>query len=84
MVNMMAFAHKRMAVTYIIHKSHADTIIKLDSTNRNKYPKLPKGKKSKINFPVNKAGKADTTKNNSDLDSEIKHSADSRFNHDPC
>ena len=77
---MIAFAHKRMAVTYIIHKSGADTIIKLDSTNKNKYPKLSKGKKSTITFPGKTAGIADTTKNNSETDSEIKHSADSSFN----
>ncbi len=80
MANMIAFAHKRSAIIYIIDKSRADTIIKLDSTNKNKYPKLPKGKKSNITFPVKKAGTADTTKSNSELDSEIKHTADLNIN----
>jgi hypothetical protein len=70
MVNIIAFAHKS-SVT--IRKFSADTIIKLDSTN--KYPKLTKGKKSKATSVAKKGG-ADTTKNNSGINEEVKASAE--------
>ncbi len=88
MVNIIAYAHKSKAVINI-HKLVADTIIPLDQY---KYSKLPKNKQSKpssaLKVDTNKLKNdtnkkviaTDTTKNNSDLDAEIKDLADSSYN----
>lgn len=76
MVNVTAAAYTRATVVY---KPVADTIIKLDSTN--KYPKLTKGKKSGTTSTLKTNSIADTTKKNSDLETEIKIvAADSSYN----
>jgi hypothetical protein len=67
MVNMIARAHKGRA---IIINPIADTIIKLDSTD--KYPRLTKGRKTKAKTPAKKVNANDTTKN---LEAELKATA---------
>ncbi|MCC8426978.1 putative LPS assembly protein LptD [Mucilaginibacter sp. UR6-11] len=79
MVNIIAYAHKGRA---IVNKGIADTIIKIDSA---RFPKLTKDKKSKgtsavKNDTTRKLIARDTTKKNSDLDTEIKDIADSSYN----
>jgi hypothetical protein len=79
MVNIIAYAHKSRAV---VNRRITDTIIPIDSV---RFPKLAKGKKSKgtsidKNDTSRRVIATDTSKKNSDLDTEIKDIADSSFN----
>ncbi|HTH81626.1 MAG TPA: putative LPS assembly protein LptD [Mucilaginibacter sp.] len=67
---MIAFAHKSKTV---ILKRAADTLIQIDSA---KYPKLYKGKKTKVTKAAKKNVATDTSKNEQGLQAEVKAIAD--------